>query len=167
MSLIFLIGMPGCGKTYWGEKVAKELNYNFVDTDALIEESEQRSISEIFAKEGEQFFRGLERKTLFDVIFNTNKKTIVACGGGLPAHEDNLDVMKQNGCVVYLQCDLDILAKRIEKDKNRPMLSNKENLTQQLGEIYEARMPYYMVAHNVLVQDEITIDNIKTIVNNV
>ena len=71
---IVLIGFMGCGKTTVGEKLAKELTYAFLDTDAYIENREQKSIREIFEQDGENYFRNVETKSLQELIENTQKK---------------------------------------------------------------------------------------------
>ena len=167
MSLIFLIGMPGSGKTYYGKQLAKDLGCRFVDTDNLVEEEEQRTISEIFKTSGESHFRTVERRVLQNTISSTDKEMIVACGGGLPAFDNNLDKMKAAGSVVYLQCDIQTLAERVKAQNSRPLLNVDADLEKQLSDIYESRMPYYMGAHYIVEQSDNIIEKIKELTTHV
>src|ERR1700761_1236239 len=103
MSLIFLIGMPGAGKTHWGNRLSGELGYSFIDTDAAIEKEKKNSIANIFSNEGEEKFREAEEKILQDIIQNKHGNEIIACGGGTPCYRNNMDLMKSSGCVIYLK----------------------------------------------------------------
>ena len=96
---IFLIGMMGCGKSTLGPLLAKQFDLPFLDIDALIEQREGRSISQIFSEQGEFHFRQLEQQELNGL---PDVPQIVACGGGLPCFEDNLLRLKQKGLVIYL-----------------------------------------------------------------
>lgn len=103
MKNIVLIGMMGCGKTTVGALLAERLARPLVDTDALIVEREGRSINEMFAAEGEGYFRDRER----DISRELGEKEdlIIACGGGLPLRPDCITPLKQNGVVFWLRRD--------------------------------------------------------------
>ena len=94
-SRIFLIGFMGCGKSTFGKKLANKLGYEFIDLDALIEATYNKSINEIFEFEGENEFRIKESKVLKTIISKQN--IVVATGGGTPCYSSNLDVMISNG----------------------------------------------------------------------
>lgn len=100
---IVLIGMMGSGKTTVGKLLARRLRRPFVDTDALIEEREGRSIPDIFAQDGEDAFRALE----LDISLELSGKSglAVACGGGLPLRDEAIAALKQNGLVFWLDRD--------------------------------------------------------------
>ena len=100
---IVLIGMMGSGKTTVGALLAGRLRRPFMDTDALIEEREGRSIPDIFARDGEDFFRELELKTAREL--SGRDGLVVACGGGLPTQEEAIRALKQNGLVFWLDRD--------------------------------------------------------------
>lgn len=100
MKNIVLIGMMSCGKTTLGTMLAEKLNRTLVDTDALIVEREGRSINEIFAAEGEQYFRDRERDVSEEL--GQTQDLIIACGGGLPLRSDCMIPLKQNGTVIWL-----------------------------------------------------------------
>jgi shikimate kinase len=156
---IYLLGMPGSGKTTLSKQLAKELNYHFVDLDELIVQSERYSIAEIFAIHGEDYFRQVEQKMLQHTI--TLSKSVIALGGGTPCFFDNMQVIKQYGFSIYLDVPLEVLAQRVSKEANaRPLLSvQSENLLAQIAERYKQREAFYKQANltisgaNLSVQD--------------
>ena len=100
---IVLIGMMGSGKTTVGKLLAQRLRRPFVDTDALIEEREGRSIPDIFEQDGEEFFRTLERKLSRELSGKSG--LVIACGGGLPTRREAIAALKQNVLVFWLDRD--------------------------------------------------------------
>ena len=100
---IVLIGMMGSGKTTAGKLLAHRLRRPFVDTDALIEEREGRSIPEIFQRDGEAFFRSLELELSRELSGQSG--LVIACGGGLPTQAEAIAALKQNGLVFWLDRD--------------------------------------------------------------
>ena len=100
---IVLIGMMGSGKTTVGALLAKRLRRPFVDTDALIEEREGRSIPDIFAQDGEEAFRALEREIAWELSGQSG--LVIACGGGLPLREEAISALKESGLVFWLDRD--------------------------------------------------------------
>lgn len=151
--LIYLIGMPASGKSTFGKLVAEKLNYNFLDLDALIEEGNNSTIPQIFEQKGEDFFRKEEQKAL-QLTFNLDK-TIIATGGGTPCFFDNLEKMKENGIVSFLNVEIDILAKRTfeaqqKQNDNRPLFKGAtsfENLHKLISQKWEDRKSFYGQAH--------------------
>ena len=100
MKNIILIGMMGCGKTTCGGLLSRRLDRELVDTDALIAAREGRSIPEIFAAQGEDRFRELERGVAEELA--RREGLVVACGGGLPLRDDAMAPLKSSGTVVFL-----------------------------------------------------------------
>lgn len=100
MKNIVLIGMMSCGKTTIGALLAEKLGRKMVDTDELIVEREGRSITEMFAAEGEGYFRDRERDISEEL--GKTQDLIISCGGGLPLRSDCIDALKQNGIVIWL-----------------------------------------------------------------
>lgn len=100
MKNIILIGMMGCGKTTVGTLLAKQLGRKLVDTDALIVEREGRSINEIFAADGEAYFREQERRVSEELAQESD--LVIACGGGLPLRSDCIGSLKESGIVFWL-----------------------------------------------------------------
>ena len=100
---IVLIGMMGSGKTTVGGLLARRLNRPFIDTDVLIEEREGRSISEIFARGGEDAFRAVELELSREL--SGQGGLIIACGGGLPTRDEAIRALKEHGLVFWLDRD--------------------------------------------------------------
>ena len=136
-SSVVLIGMMGAGKSTVGSYLAKALNYQFFDTDQLIEKKENRTIESIFKESGESYFRNIER----DIINQFENKTCVySTGGGFPIYNKNIDKLKDIGQVVYLKTSIvELLNNRIKNNFSRPMFQDAisfENLLKQREPIY-------------------------------
>jgi len=143
--IIFLIGFMGSGKTTVGKKLANRLQYAFVDMDQFIQEKEGRTIEELFEKEGEDFFRTLESKYLRSLPAGP-AGLVVATGGGLPCHDENMRYMIENGLTVYLQLNPGQLYHRLKHAKyKRPLLKdkNEEEVMRYIKQKLEERAPYY------------------------
>jgi shikimate kinase len=122
---IFLVGYMGSGKTTLGKQLARKLDLPFYDLDAEIELTKGQSVLEIFSKEGEAVFRGLERQQLKKLI-EANPNLLLSCGGGTPCFYDNMQVMNANGITIYLKMDAASLAYRLVNAKiTRPILQGK------------------------------------------
>lgn len=147
MKRIFLIGYMGTGKTTTGRHLAKELNLNFCDLDHYIENRYLKTISQIFAEQGEAEFRKIESAMLREVgLF---EDVVVATGGGAPCFFDNMDYMNSVGTTIYLKASPEALAARVVGGKNkRPLLENKSNeeLLQFITDNLERREPFYSKA---------------------
>lgn len=142
---IFLIGMPGSGKSTIGKLLAERLQLPFFDTDEIISNIEECTVSEIFSHKGEAYFRDLE-KGLISNWKMTN--CVVATGGGLPCIEGCMDIMNEKGKVVYLKSNAQTLASRMENDHNRPLLSNMSGFDREkkLKEMLKQRDVFYNTA---------------------
>jgi shikimate kinase len=142
---IYLIGLMGSGKTTIGKKLAKKLNYQFVDLDDLIEVKIKMSIADYFATAGEEKFRIVEQETLRETFQLEN--TVIATGGGTPCFFSNIDEINQNGLSCYLRADAGVLADRLKNAKeHRPLVKNissQEALKQHLDGMIKAREPFY------------------------
>lgn len=146
--LIFLLGYMGCGKTSIGKKLAKKLNFQFVDLDKLIETQEKKTTKQIFEEKGENYFRETETKML-EKTFGL-KNTIVATGGGTPCFFQNIENINKNGISVFIDMPAKALEYRLKNTKNkRPLLLNLEEdeylpfIEKQLSE----RLFFYSKAH--------------------
>lgn len=145
---IFLIGYMGSGKSSLGKGLAHELQLDFIDLDDAIEKKFGRDIPAIFATDGEQHFREMERQVLTEVM--ERDQVIIATGGGTPCFYDNMEKMNQEGITIYLKMSVDSLTDRLEQDSmGRPMLEGKTGyeLHQYIGERLLEREPYYVQAH--------------------
>jgi shikimate kinase len=163
MKNIYLIGMPSSGKSTLGKELAKNLSgYTFTDMDKLIETREQKTISEIFSNQGEAHFRELERKTLRG--FHMDQSMVIATGGGVPCFHENMDYIKQHGISIFLNVELDDLAKRLYKvqGNNRPLLDksqSEEVVIASIKKTYEERLPFYNQA-DIQVDGEISVNQL-------
>ena len=121
---IFLIGFMGCGKTTLGKRLAKNLNYNFIDLDNYIEKTTNKTITEIFENKGEKKFRIVEKESLMEVCKKDN--LVIATGGGTPCFFDNMQKILDSGKAIYLKMEIEDLLERLETEKSqRPLIENK------------------------------------------
>ncbi|GAB6072554.1 shikimate kinase [Venenivibrio stagnispumantis] len=141
MKNIFLIGFMGSGKSTIGRLLAEKLNMKFIDIDKEIEKKEGKSIKDIFKEKGESYFRELERKEI--ELFSEKSGYVVSTGGGLGANKDNMEKMKKNGIVIWLDVSLEEVLKRCGNDKNRPLLQLP---FEELKKLYEERKKIYSLA---------------------
>lgn len=127
---VVLVGMPGCGKTTVGKKIAKLLDREFIDTDDEIVKNQNISIPEIFERVGESGFREIET----DIINEVSKKqgVIIATGGGAVLKNDNVNMLKQNGRLYFINRSLE----DIPATESRPLSSDREALKQRFLERY-------------------------------
>ncbi|MGD1840222.1 MAG: shikimate kinase [Thermonemataceae bacterium] len=154
--LLYLIGLPGAGKTATGRKLAKEKHYPFIDLDAYIEEKEKKTIKNIFGSEGEDSFRRLENKYLKEVA--TLPEAVIATGGGTPCFYDNIHVIKQTGKSVFLNPSLAHIAQRIaQQEAIRPMFQTRDEkvILAKLEQLYLAREPFYLKADLITITTDL------------
>lgn len=145
---IFLIGMMGAGKTTIGKSLANYLSKVFVDSDHEIQLRTGVKIPLIFEIEGEAGFRKRETEVLHDLVKLDN--IILATGGGVILSEENRQLLKQNGIVVYLCASVDELLRRTRTDKNRPLLQT-ENQYARLTELLEQRDALYRNTADIII----------------
>lgn len=153
---LYLIGMPGCGKSTLGKRLAKEINYEFIDMDVYIEKQAGMFIDEIFEAYGEDFFRALETNVLKEFLQMDN--VIIATGGGVIKNKANKKLM--DGKCIFLNVPTDILQVRLDESTIiRPLLKTKT-----VEELYNERKDLYDYFSDISV-DNIdvakAIDNIK------
>ncbi|MDU0369774.1 shikimate kinase [Hymenobacter endophyticus] len=143
---LYLIGMPGAGKTTLGRALAVANELPFLDLDEEIVRREQRSVSEIFAQEGEEYFRQREADVLRDVVVEY-PRVVLATGGGTPCYHYNLDVLLATGLTLYLAVPVPELTRRLlAAAATRPLLAtlpNAEALQNRLYETLAARQRFY------------------------
>ena len=158
-SIIFLTGFMGSGKSTVGPILANTMGYQFIDLDLLIEERDHRKISEIFAAEGEQKFRYLERETLKEIL--TNQLTIVSLGGGTVTNNETLDLVKHHGVMVYLKSDTEHIFQRLRTKSDRPMLRDDSgqlldgaDLRKKIDNLLSTREQFYNQADIIITTDD-------------
>ena len=142
MKNIILIGFMGCGKSSVGRRLAQTLNCDFLDTDELIEKEQGKSISEIFANEGEAAFREMETECLRRLLNREGDGFVLSVGGGLPVREVNRNLLKELGTVVLLSVSAEVVYKRLRNDKTRPLLQDK-NPRGRIEDLMNARKGFY------------------------
>ncbi len=121
---IILIGFMGSGKSSVGRLVARRTGLQFVDTDALVEKQEGKAIPEIFAEQGEEHFRYVERLMLEEIA--NEKRMVLATGGGIVLREDNRQSLRDIGFVVWLTANEDEIFRRVSRNTNRPLLQTAD-----------------------------------------
>lgn len=141
---IVLIGFMGCGKSSVGRKLAGALFYEFADTDAMIEEAYGKTISEMFETDGEEYFRNAETE-LLKKLSTEAEGLILATGGGMPMREENAELLRKIGTVVFLEAKIETILERLQNDTGRP-LADGEDREARLRPLYERRLPVYKAA---------------------
>ena len=147
-NIITLIGMMGTGKSKFGRLVAKNLNFNFCDTDIIIEKKFRSTIKELFQKNGELFFRKIEQETIKDLISNQikrNEKIILSIGGGAFDNQETRKLLLKNTKVIWLNTPTDILVERLGDGSKRPMI--KGNIKTSICKLLKKRTKYYALSH--------------------
>lgn len=159
---IYLIGMMGTGKTTVGRLVAQHLQYGFLDTDDVITKAAGKTISEVFATDGEESFRNLETDVLAQVCAYT--KLAVATGGGIILRRQNWSYLHY-GLVVWLDAPVDVLYNRLASDTTRPLLQNA-NPKEKLHKLALERQALYSEAdlHITITETEAPLDTAQKII---
>lgn len=154
---IVLTGFMGVGKTSVGTRLAKDLGYQFVDTDELIEKDQRTTITEIFEKHGEPYFREVEVDIIHNVMQNENQ--VVSTGGGAVLRDENRAAFKDAGFVVCLTARPDVIYRRIERETHRPLLRTPDPLM-KIKELLDSREKYYRQADLVIDTSEKSVDDV-------
>jgi shikimate kinase len=135
--IVYLVGMPGSGKSTVGVELAGRFGVPFVDLDAEIERATGRSVAEIFAERGEPAFRALEADALVDA--SGHDPSVVACGGGVVLEPANRIALRNTGIVVYLDVPVEVLRDRVRPAADRPLIREAGDIER----LREAREPLY------------------------
>lgn len=144
----------GTGKSSVGRELARRKKRHFADLDEVIELKERRRIADIFAEDGEAYFRKLEKKNLKEISRQDN--FVVACGGGVVLDKDNLKLMKDTGILVCLSAEPAVILKRVSGDRSRPLL-NTDNPAKRIDLLLKMRAPYYMQADKIVDTSRISV----------
>lgn len=148
---LYLIGLPGAGKTTLGRQLARRLGKPFLDADRELERTLGVSIPTIFEIEGEVSFRNREEAMLAELVQRTN--VVLATGGGVVLRPANREYLKENGTVVYLHADPAVVYQRVQSSRNRPLLNTPDRLA-KLYELYGIRDVLYREVADVTVESE-------------
>jgi len=138
----------GSGKTSVGWRLARELGYNFLDTDKIIENTEKMAISEIFAKKSEAYFRTLETETIKSL--QDYDGFVIATGGGIVLKPENVPLLKEIGPIILLWAEPDTVYERVKNDQQRPLLKVADP-KKEIVKLLEFRAPFYREAADYIV----------------
>lgn len=163
---IYLIGFMGSGKSVIGRKLSAAMSYTFLDLDEAFETRYKINIHTFFQKYGEQEFRLLERKLLWET--RTLENHIIATGGGTPCFFDNMDFIRNHGTAVYLKVSIPVLVQRLQNSrKSRPLLrgNTPESLEERIFAILEKRVPFYERAQVIVDEENLDIPMLQRILD--
>ena len=163
----------GSGKSTIGPILANAIGWDFFDLDVVIEQKEGRKISRIFEENGEGYFRNQEKESLKDLTEREN--VIVALGGGAITNQDNIDILKKTGKIVYLKISAELVYKRLRFKRDRPILMregivdlSKSEFIAKITQLLADRNKYYEQADVIIDMDNLsigaTIDKIAKII---
>jgi shikimate kinase len=140
---ILLCGMPGSGKSYFGAKAAQKLNWPFIDTDEWVISfyGKQVSCREIVIQEGIDFFREMETEVLKKISFS--QYIIVATGGGVLDKEENIEILKNLGRLIYLQADPEVILERLLSKSTLPSYLDPKDIEGSFDALLKKRLPLY------------------------
>ena len=160
---IYLVGLPGCGKSTLGRQLSQKLNVPFIDLDAEIERNERMLVKEIFKHRGENTFRKIESQ-LLKKISEQNQQFVMATGGGAPVFFDNMEVMNKSGITVFLDVPAREIAGRILKSnkEERPLLAKlaPDELKDQIEFLRSQRIRFYKQAAHIISAETILVEDV-------
>jgi shikimate kinase len=157
---LFLVGFMGCGKTYWGRRLAPALGVPFIDLDEKIEAIAGKSINDIFAEEGEEYFRRVEKETL-EMLVESHPAFVMATGGGTPCFYNNIDYMNNMGRTLWINCSIECLHQRLMKEgETRPLVRDlgEDQLRAYIFRKHGDRRIYYQQANIIVEQDDLELE---------
>jgi shikimate kinase len=138
---LYLVGFMGAGKTSVARALGRRLGWRVEDIDHRIEARERRRVAEIFAKDGEPYFRTVERSVLSELLLE--RHLVIATGGGTFVDPENRTAMLNDGAVAWLDVPLDRVIERVPADGRRPLAADRE----QMEQLYARRQAVYRLAH--------------------
>ena len=151
MKNLFLIGYMGTGKSAVAAHMAKVYGMEVMEMDEMIANREGMSITDIFAKHGEEYFREVETKLLQEICLQENK--VVSCGGGVVLREENIEVMRTGGRIVLLSAKPETILERVKDDNRRSVLEGNKTVA-FISEMMDKRREKYEGAADVIIQTD-------------
>ncbi|MDV3307209.1 MAG: shikimate kinase [Cyclobacteriaceae bacterium] len=145
MKRVYLIGMPGSGKSAVGARLAVLLRLPFVDLDAEIEREAGATVTQLFAEKGEPYFRELESR-LLRTWAERPYAFVMATGGGAPCFHDGIEIINRSGISIFLDVPPEALAARIAEEQHRPLIQGNDR-EEKLNALLQQRRPTYEMAH--------------------
>jgi shikimate kinase len=140
MKNIVLTGFMGSGKSTVGKKLGEKLNLKVIDTDDVIEEDSGLKISDIFAQQGEKYFRELEKEAVRKV--SALEDHVIITGGGVVLNKENMENLRKRGTIIYLHARPEVLHERVKDETHRPLLQVKDPLN-RVRELLDYRARFY------------------------
>lgn len=165
-SRVVLIGFPGCGKTTIGKKLAKLLQFEFIDLDQWFEMKYHITILDYFNKYGEAPFRLSEHLLLEELLLLTN--VVISTGGGTPCFHSNMELILENSVSVYIKMSPISLGDRLQQSKQkRPLLSHKssDEILAYINEVLPEREKYYLKADHIIKGESLSMDQLFKMVH--
>ena len=149
---IVLIGYRGAGKSAVGRRLAARLGRTLVSTDAEVVKRADRTIPEIVAKEGWEYFRDLESDICRELA--DRDQLVIDTGGGAILRPQNVEALKKNGTVFWLEASVEIITKRIGRDTQRPSLTGTKSFVDEIQDVLRERTPKYQAAADHVIRTE-------------
>ncbi len=151
MNNIYLIGFMGCGKTSAATYLERVYGIPRIEMDRDIEADCGKTVSQIFAEDGEMYFR--EKETLLLKKIAVKEGIVISCGGGVPIRQENVEIMKNSGTIVYLQAEPETILQHVSRSNRRPLLEGRKNV-EEIGRLMEVRTPVYEKAADMVIQTD-------------
>ncbi len=148
MRNIYLIGFMGCGKTSVATYLERVHGMPRIEMDRDIEADCGKTVSRIFAEDGEEFFR--DKETLLLKKIADKEEIVVSCGGGVPLRKENVEVMKSSGKIVYLKASPETILSHVSRSDKRPLLEGKKNV-EEIGRMMSVRVPVYEASADAVI----------------
>ncbi len=158
---IILTGFMGVGKTSVGTRLARDLGFTFVDTDALIEADQKITITEIFSTFGEPYFRDTETRIVKQTL--ENERQVVSTGGGAVIRDANRKLFKENGITICLQARPEVIYGRIKHETHRPLLQVPDPLA-RIRDLLASRETFYRQADIIIDTSEKSVDDVISVI---
>jgi shikimate kinase len=159
---IFLIGFMGAGKSYWGKQLSEHWELPYYDLDEVIVAEEEMAVSDIFATRGEDYFR--ERESMLLRELARKDRFLIACGGGTPCFQDNMDFMNEHGTTIWLNPSIPVMVERLQRKKlKRPLIQDlpDEDLVAFVEKKLAERRPFYEQSAHIIDTDHISLDTFE------
>jgi shikimate kinase len=145
---ILLVGFMGCGKSTIGRELHQSLGYPLFDTDEVIEGQTGKKIPEIFAQDGEDYFRQRETRLLENLIQQQTQHSIISTGGGIITRPENIPLLRKLGFVVWLSCSPEVIYERTSRNNNRPLLQC-DNPKELITHLLDQREAHYQASSHL------------------
>lgn len=154
----FILGYMGSGKTTLGRALGQHLEVDFIDLDALITAEIGSSIASFMEDKGELAFRKVEHNVLERFLTSDREDVVVALGGGTPVFYNHMEALNASGTTVFLDVSVVELARRLEKDVDRPLIKDKDDVAEFVAKHLFERRPFYSLAQHRVKGDAITVE---------